>query len=144
MDPQPHNEEFFVLDVVYKRFVNKRHGNVRLKDLPAILKEAGVTFDSTRISEKDWYFNGEMLLSLEEFERLTSIIRTDIVEPENEDERLYKVPDWLKNEFSSQELMMFRNQFMIIDVDKGGAIDAEELQVIITRKSFELMEHALI
>ena len=48
------------------------------------------------------------------------------------------------DEFSSQELMMFRNQFMIIDVDKGGAIDAEELQVIITRKSFELMEHALI
>ena len=70
-----------------------------------------------------------MLLSLEEFERLASIVRTDIVEPENEDERLYKVPDWLKNEFSSQELMMFRNQFMIIDVDKGGSIDAEELQV---------------
>ena len=128
VDPQAHNEENYVIDVVYKRYVNTRQGNVRLKDLPLILTEANVTFDSTRISEKDWFLNGEMLLSLEEFERLTAFIRTDIVEPENEDERLYRVPEWLKNEFTDQELQMFRNQFMIIDADKGGAIDAYELQ----------------
>jgi len=93
-----------------------------------ILTEANISFDITRISDKDWFLNGEMLLSLEEFERLTEIIRTDVVEPENEDERIYRVPDWLKNEFTKQELDMFRNQFMIIDVDKGGAIDAYELQ----------------
>ena len=128
VNPQAHNEENYVIDVVYKRYVNIRKGNVRLKDLPLILSEANVSFDSSKICDKDWFLHGEMLLSLEEFERLTEIIRTDVEEPENEDERLYRVPDWLKNEFTQQELDMFRNQFMIIDVDKGGAIDAEELQ----------------
>ena len=37
VDPLPHNEEYFVLDVVYKRFVLRRKGNIRLKDLPYIL-----------------------------------------------------------------------------------------------------------
>ena len=55
MEPQEHNDEFFVLDVVYKRHVINKKGNVRLKDLPAILTEAGVSFDETRISENDWY-----------------------------------------------------------------------------------------
>ena len=35
--PQIHSEEDFALDVFYKRFVIKKQGNLRLKDLPFIL-----------------------------------------------------------------------------------------------------------
>jgi hypothetical protein len=121
-------EEAFVTDNVYKRFVLRNKGNVRLKHLEAILTEAGVPFDITKIDESDIRLRGEFILSIEEFRRLLALVRLDIVIEDDLEARLYKVPGWLVDEFSPQEIAMFKHHFMIIDIDKGGSIDASELQ----------------
>ena len=118
----------FILDTVYKRYVLKRNGNVRLKDLGTILTEAGIPFDTSRIVDSDVKLRGEFLMSLEEFRRLTSIVRLDVVIEDDLEARLYKVPEWLVDEFSLQEIAMFKHHFMVIDLDKGGSIDSSELQ----------------
>ena len=125
---QDQSEDNFIIDTVYKRYVLNKQGNVRLKDLPLIITEAGLAFDVSRISESDWKLHGEALLYHEECRRLTELLRCDVFIPEDINERLYRVPDWLTTEFLASEVEMFRNQFMIIDVDKGGSIDAYELQ----------------
>ena len=120
--------ETFVTDTVYKRFVLRNKGNVRLKHLEAILTEAGVPFDMSKIHESDIRLRRDFFLDLAEFRRLLALVRLDIVVEDDLEARLYKVPDWLVDEFTLQEIAMFKHHFMVIDLDKGGSIDASELQ----------------
>ena len=37
----------------------------------------------------------------------------------------FRLPKWLKNEFSISEIKLFIHHFKTIDIDGGGTIDAE-------------------
>ena len=63
------------------------------------LLEAGYPYDSSRISDEKWKLRGEILLTLEDFEKYSSIIRTDVIIEEDLIARLYKVPEWYDSKF---------------------------------------------
>lgn len=43
----------------------------------------------------------------------------------------YELPLWLREEFKASEILLYEHHFSLIDVDKGGSIDAMELQQLV-------------
>lgn len=120
----------FRLDVIYRRWVLDKRGIVRVNDAPAILDEADVEYDRDLVPSTFWIVRGDsLLLNYEELAEVASQIRLDREDEENQLD-LYRLPRWLMNEFIPEEIAMFRHHFMMIDVDHGGSIDAEELQLL--------------
>jgi len=120
----------FRLDVIYRRWVLDKKGIVRVNDAPAILDEADVEYDRDLVPSTFWIVRGDsLLLNYEELAEVASQIRLDKEDEENQLD-LYRLPRWLMNEFIPEEIAMFRHHFMMIDVDRGGSIDAEELQLL--------------
>ena len=120
----------FRLDVIYRRWVLERKGNVRINDVPAILHDADIAHDEDLLPSHYWIVNGDsLLLNYENLADVASKIRLDRADLDCQMD-LYKLPQWLENEFIPQEIAMFRHHFMMIDLDQGGSIDAEELQFL--------------
>lgn len=120
----------FRLDVIYRRWILEKKGVVRINDTPSILDDADIEYDKDALSDQFWAVRGDaLLLSYEDLADVVSKIRLD---KDDQDDQLdlYRLPRWLMNEFIPQEVAMFRHHFMMIDVDCGGSIDAEELQLL--------------
>ena len=120
----------FRLDVIYRRWVLEKKGVVRINDTPAILEDADIEYNKDILSETFWIVHGDELLT--NYEKLADVVRKIRLDIEDDDNQLdlYRLPRWLNNEFIPQEVAMFRHHFMMIDVDRGGSIDAEELQFL--------------
>jgi ubiquitin-protein ligase len=123
---QRHEFKHFPLGAAFDIVKIRRKGNVRIKDLALILKQANIPYDLKRIDDSYWTKRGEQLLSdAGLLENLVDEVRTDL-EQDNE-EINYRIPRWLKSEFLPSEVMMFKHHFQVIDVDGSGEVDAEEL-----------------
>jgi ubiquitin-protein ligase len=119
----------FRLDVIYRRVILDRKGIVRVCHIPDILKEADIPFDKTLLPDIYWTcHDADLLLSYELLSDLADKIRLDRGGEEDSDP--YKLPKWLLNEFTPSEITLFKHHFMMIDIDKGGSIDEEELQLL--------------
>jgi troponin C len=120
----------FRLDVIYRRWILDKRGIVRVNDVPSILAEADIDHDMTNLPPSYWIVHGdELLINFEVLVKVASQIRLDTDDEVNQLD-LYRLPRWLMNEFIPEEVAMFRHHFMMIDVDRGGSIDAEELQFL--------------
>ena len=120
----------FRLDVVYRRWVQERKGYVRINDIPQILEECDIEYDKSRVPEVFWVTQGDRIVyNYEELEEASDLIRLDSVDRTAQVD-IYRLPKWLLNEFSPSEVSLFKHHFMMIDIDCGGTIDAEELQLL--------------
>lgn len=118
----------FRLDVIYRRWILNKKGVVRVNDVPAILDEADIPYDISKMADFYWIVHGdELLLNVDRVLDVAEKIRLDSEDKDNQLD-LYRLPKWLQNEFMPQEITMFRHHFMMIDTDQGGSIDATELQ----------------
>lgn len=120
----------FRLDVVYRRWVLERQGVVRVNHIPQILDECEIQYDLSMAPEGFWDIEGDRILyTYDDLEAAGDIIRLDTHERRAQVD-IYKLPRWLMNEFTPSEVSMFKHHFMMIDIDCGGTIDAEELQLL--------------
>ena len=59
-----------------------------------MLLAAQIPYDTSKIAAEDWKLRGEYLMPIEEFHRLSALIRVDVTIEDDPDARLYKIPDW--------------------------------------------------
>ena len=64
-----------------------------------MLLAAQIPYDTSRIAAADWKLRGEYLMPIEEFRRLSALIRVDVTIEDDLDARLYKIPDWFYSIF---------------------------------------------
>jgi ubiquitin-protein ligase len=121
----------FFLDQIYVRWKLEKAGNLRRKHVPAILVEASIPHNVKRLPPAYWSLYGDVLIgdSLQMME-VVDAIRVDMDQHREMKLDLFRLPRWLKNEFSISEIKLFIHHFKTIDVDCGGTIDAEELQLL--------------
>ena len=130
-EPEDLDEELvapFFLETIYTRWKLNKRGNVRRKDVPGILTEANIPHDTKRLPPAYWELYGDILVedSVQMME-VVEAIRVDMDVHRELKLDLFRLPRWLKNEFSVSEIKLFIHHFKSIDVDGGGSIDAEEL-----------------
>lgn len=118
----------FFLETVYARWKLTRGGNLRRKHIPGILAEAAIPYDAKRLPQQYWNLYGEILVedSVQMME-VVDAIRVDMDMHRETKQDLFRLPRWLKNEFSVSEIKLFIHHFKSIDIDGGGSIDADEL-----------------
>jgi len=120
----------FRLDVIYRRWVLDRRGIVRVRHIPEILAEADIAHRSDLLPESFWQNQGDFLvITYEMLADIADKIREDVEDREAQMD-IYRLPKWLTNEFTPSEIAMFKHHFMMIDIDCGGTIDAEELMLL--------------
>jgi ubiquitin-protein ligase len=119
----------FQIEQAYLSLKSKNNGNVRIKHIPQILIDAGLSINTKVLADNWWKLNGEnLIICYADIEPIANQIRTDI---EIADDDKYPLPRWMQNEFTPLELKMFRHHFGLIDVDGGGTVDAQEMQNLI-------------
>ncbi len=124
------NRPDFRLDVIYRRWVLEKQGYVRINHIPGILDECEIAYDLSLALDGFWQTQGDRIVySYEELEEVSDLIRLDARDRQNQLD-IYLLPKWLLNEFTPSEISMFKHHFMMIDIDCGGTIDAEELQLL--------------
>lgn len=118
----------FFLEIIYTRWKLQRRGNLRRKHIPDILAEANIPFDTKRLPRLYWDLYGDVLVedSVQMME-VVDVIRIDMDLHRESKLDFFRLPRWLKNEFSLSEIKLFIHHFKSIDIDGGGSIDAEEL-----------------
>ena len=117
-----------IVNVVFNRLKVERNGVLRFRDIPQLLTETKIPFDLSRIPASFLHLHGAAILeSAVELDEFIERVRTDVVIQENELDNLYAVPAWLKEEFTASEIMLFTHQFMNIDLDHSGSVEAAEL-----------------
>jgi ubiquitin-conjugating enzyme E2 N len=124
---------YYALNVTFMNFCQEHKGNCRLKNIPELMEIAKIPYDKSRLDSKEWDLRGENLIAnTTELDIIAGKIRTDWDKDEDDDiaTGLYALPDWMKNEFKKSEIMLFKHHFMDVDVDEGGSIDEEELQLL--------------
>jgi hypothetical protein len=130
VEPMLHLDEDHALHVIYNTILLEKKGRLKVRDIPSILQRANISFDRQLLPDVFWHLKGDFLLSsMQHFDDIASLIRTDKDGVIDEDDH-YNVPKWLQREFTEEEIEFFKHHFMMIDVDKGGSIDAEELQLL--------------
>lgn len=127
---EPHSSENHVLDVVYHRTKTLKFGKFKVKHVLEALIESSIPYDSSRLPDSFWKLKSESIVEdIQRLEWIVDCIRTDLDEERalEGESRTYLLPDWLQQEFSPSEILLFKHHFTMIDIDKGGSIDGEEL-----------------
>lgn len=127
--------DLFRLNVAFSRVLVKRPGGrLRVGDLLEVMKEAGIVYDLSKVAIESWNVAKHLLV-----ESLDSVL--PLMKRLQKDEDLitgplahlikYPVPLWLQQEFSQAEILLYQHHFMLIDIDGGGSIDSDELQLLL-------------
>lgn len=128
-------KELFRLNVAFSRVVVKRPGGrLRVEDLLEVMQEAGIKYDMSKVAIESWEVAKNLLV--DSFDALLAIMKRLRMDEELITGPLahlikYPVPLWLQQEFSQAELLLYQHHFMLIDIDGGGTIDANELQQLL-------------
>ncbi|RYG66731.1 EF-hand domain-containing protein [archaeon] len=125
----------FKLEVLFGRMREELQGKLRVRHVLPILDELQVPYDRHRLPRAFWDYRGDFLLiSAEQLLQLVRAIRVQETRHTDPLEHLftYPLPVWLKEEFKASEILLYQHHFGMIDADKGGSIDAEELQQLFT------------
>jgi ubiquitin-protein ligase len=121
----------FRLDVIYRRHITERNGVVRICHIPGMLEEAAIPYDLKNLPERYMTIHGdELITDYQILFKTVQLLRGDLNENSESLDQLYSLPRWLQNEFTSNEILLFRHHFMMIDIDCGGTIDKNELQLL--------------
>ena len=124
-----HRAERFNLNAIFNHLKQKNGGRVCEKHIHLVMEEMGLGYDLTKLSDEYWRLHGnDLILSMHRLESLMERIGVDV--EVDIDDPLRDVPKWLRAEFETAELMMFKHHFDVIDVDGGGDIDSEELAML--------------
>ena len=118
----------FFLETIYTRWKLDKGGNLRRKHVPGILTEADIPYDTKRLPPLYWELYEDLLL--EDSTQLMVVVEAIRIDMDMHREMkldLFRLPRWVKNEFSISEIKLFIHHFKSIDIDGGGSIDAEEL-----------------
>jgi ubiquitin-conjugating enzyme E2 D/E len=131
-DDDDDDPSLYALGLAYQHLRAKLQGFVRLKHVPQLMETAKLPYDKSRYPSKEWDLRGEFVMhSQKDMEAVAQKIRTDKDDDRKGDEdTMYALPKWMENEFKPSEIMLFKHQFMSIDVDGGGELDEEELQTL--------------
>lgn len=119
------------LFVAYERIKLLHKGKIRNKHLLDLMEEAGIKYDVSRLPESFWRNRRELLIpNFDTLSNLANAIRTDldIRRAQDPSDVTNLVTEWMRDEFKSSEIMLFKHHFERIDVDRGGTIDAQNLQ----------------
>ena len=126
------NVDLHALKISYVTFKLKQHGNLRLKHVPKVMEMASIPYDKSRYPSVEWDLRGELLVpTMDQCILIANMIRTDLdAHVSSETDPKYQLPRWMENEFKPSEIMLFKHHFKSIDVDGGGELDEEELQLL--------------
>lgn len=123
------NEDFECFQA-FVHFRSQLKGAVRIKHVPDILDQCDVAYDKSLLPLSFWYTRSDFILTkFSDFTAISDIIRLD-AESRKKNLDIYRLPRWLQNEFTPSEIALFKHHFMMIDIDRGGSIDVEELQAL--------------
>jgi ubiquitin-protein ligase len=121
----------FRLDVIFRRMIVEKQGVVRVNHIPEMLREAEIPFNLNNLPSNYFILHGDKLItSYDVLFETVELLRGDNDINTDTLERLYALPKWLQNEFTTNEILLFRHHFMMIDIDCGGTIDKHELQLL--------------
>lgn len=136
-EPEVHS-----LHVAWIRYKLEHSGTVRIKHICTLMDEVKIPYSKSRIPSSEWTIRGELLLtSPVEVQNLCERIRTDKDYERNKAvDDIYALPRWMESEFSPSEILLFKHHFKSIDVDGGGALDANELILLTANMGNQVTE----
>lgn len=130
-DEEFSRRDLFRLEVAYARVLASHpRGRLTVGDVTKVMQEAGIKHDLSQVAADSWRAAEHLLItSLDDALALMQRIRWREVQIVGPLAHLiqYPVPVWLQQEFSAAEILLYQHHFMLIDLDHGGSIDAEEL-----------------
>lgn len=136
MDPlkEKYYANFHRLNIIFTQWLVNRNGKVRIKHIPDILQEADIPFDTNRKENAThfWENRGELYInSIDELITIVDEIRTDKEESLNESIETLKLPLWIRREFSTPEILMYRHRFKLADTDNIDFLNPQKLKNLI-------------
>jgi ubiquitin-protein ligase len=122
-------EDSICLDLVYKRTKLEKRGRLRIRHIFDIMDFAKIKYDKGLLPQTFWDLKSDLMI--EDANHLQELIETLTVEKvvyaDEDPDPTFRLPRWLQDEFKPSEILLFKHQFKLIDIDGGGSIDVDEL-----------------
>ena len=122
-------EDSICLDLVYKRTKLEKRGRLRIRHIFDIMDFAKIKYDKELLPQTFWDLKSDLMI--EDANHLQELIETLTVEKvvyaDEDPDPMFRLPRWLQDEFKPSEILLFKHQFKLIDIDGGGSIDVDEL-----------------
>ena len=125
------SKQYKQLYIAYNQHSLECNGNIRIKNLPWLLDISRISYNLSSIDSKFWELRGDMMIeSFQDILEMTELIRVSTVDDQSPNNP-YWLPTWLKNEFSSSEILLYQHHFNLIDTSKTNTINSSELITLV-------------